>query len=642
MQKKTLETFLYSVGGVIAMALILVAVNVIFAGARKRVDLTKEKAYTLSDGTRAILARLDTPVKIRFYCSQNAGASQETIFLKGYARKVEDLLTEYKQASKGKLVIEKYDPEPDSDAEDSAKLDGVEGAPLPTGDRFYLGIAVSMIDSKEAIPFLQPTRERLLEYDISRAITRVIKPEKPVVGVMSSLPVFGMPSNPMMAQMGQRGQQPWAFVTELRNDFTVKNVAMDGEKIDDDVKVLVVIHPKEISDKAQYAIDQFVLRGGKLVAFLDAVSLMDSRNQNPMMGQMGGGGSSLDKLLKAWGLQFESAKVVADARLRMEVGGGDGPGQQRPTWLSLTSENMDTNDVVTSQIDNVWYFAGGAFSGTPAEGLKQTVLLKSSTDSALVDGFMANLSPEAAMKDFKPSGREQTLAVRLVGKFKSAFPNGKPEEKKPEEKKEGETKPEEKPEEKKPDNSLKQSTGETTVVLIGDSDMIHDNFSIREFQTPFGTMRQPLNANISFAQNAIEQLAGDNNLIGVRSRATLNRPFTRVKKMEADAEERFRAKINEVQASLEETQKRLNELQQNKDKSQRFIMSPEQQKELEEFRKKEAGARVELKQVQKNLRREVVQLENRVKWWNIFAMPLGVASCGILLAIYKRKLTAAK
>jgi ABC-type uncharacterized transport system involved in gliding motility auxiliary subunit len=638
MQKKSLETFLYSVGGVVAMALILVAVNVITSGARQRVDLTKEKAYTLSDGTRAILAKLDTPVKIRFYCSQSASASPETVFLKSYARKVEDLLAEYKQAGKGKIIIEKYDPQPDSDAEDSAKLDGVQGAPLSSGDPFYLGLAVSLLDSKQTIPFCQPTRERLLEYDISRAITRVVTPDKPVVGVMSGLPVFGMPSNPMMMQMGQRGQPAWAVIGELQNDFTVKRIEMTTDKIPDDVKVLVVIHPKDITDAAQYAIDQFVLRGGKLIAFLDASSLVDSRNQqNPMMGQMGGGGSSLDKLLKAWGITFENSKVVADMNFKMEVGGGDGASSQRPTWLSITTEGLDTNDVITSQIDNIWYFSGGAFSGTPADGLKETVLLKSTTDSGLVEGFLANLAPESAMKDFKSSGKEQILALRLTGKFKTAFPTGKPAPT-PAESPAGETNSPAKPS----DGSLKEAKADSTVILVGDADMIYDNFTVQDTPTPFGNMRRQLNANLNFAQNAVEQLAGDNNLIGVRSRATLNRPFTRVKKMEAEAEARFRGKVQELETSLQETQTRINELQANKDKSQRFILSPEQQAELEKFRKKEAEARVVLKKTQKDLRREVDQLEARVKWWNIFAMPLAVTACGILLAVYKRKLTAAK
>ena len=633
MQKKSLETFLYSVGGVAAMALILMAVNFILGGMRQRVDLTKEQAYTLSAGTRAILNKLDTPVKIRFYNSQKTDASPETVFLKSYARKVEDLLIEYKQAGRGKVILEKYDPEPDSDAEDSARLDGVEGAPLQNGDKYYLGLAVSMLDSKQAIPFLQPTRERLLEYDLSRAITRVVTPDKPVVGVMSSMPVFGMPSNPMMAQMGQRGEKPWAVITELQNDFTVKRVDMAADKIEDEIKVLIVIHPKQITDAAQYAIDQFLMRGGKLVAFLDANCLVDNRSaQNPMMAQMGGGGSTLDKLLKAWGMSFENSKVVADMNFKMEVGGGGGGQSERPTWLSLTTEGIDTNDVVTSQIDNIWYFAGGAFSGTPAAGLKKTVLLKSTTDSSLVDGMMANLSPESAMKDFKPSGTEYALAIRLSGKFKTAFPDGKPAEKKEDAK----------PDEKKADDSLKESKVETTVLLVGDSDMIQDNFCIREMQTPFGAMRQPLNANLNFAQNAIEQLAGDNNLIGVRSRATLNRPFTRVKRMEAEAESRFRGKVQELEADLQQTQTRLNELQQNKDKNQRFILSPEQQAELDKFRKKQVEAQKTLKAVRKDLRREVDQLETRVKWWNIFAMPLGVTACGILLAVYKRKLTGAR
>lgn len=639
MQKKSLETFLYSVGGVAAMALILVAVNFIAGGMRQRVDLTKERAYTLSEGTRAILAKLDTPVKIRFYCSQAATASPETVFLKGYARKVEDLLGEYKQAGKGNIIIEKYDPQPDSDAEDSARLDGVEGLPLQSGEKFYLGLAVNLLDAKQSIPFLQPTRERLLEYDLSRAITRVVTPDKPVVGVMSALPVFGMPSNPMMMQMGQRGQPAWAIITELQNDFTVKRVDISADKIDPEIKVLIVIHPKDITDATEFAIDQFVLRGGKLVAFLDANSLMDSRSQqNPMMAQMGGGGSSLDKLLKAWGVSFENSKVVADMNFRMEVGGRDGQPTQRPTWLSITAEGIDTNDVVTSQIDNVWYFAGGTFSGTPAAGLKETVLLRSTADSQLVDGMMANLSPESALKDFKASGSEYALAIRLTGKFKTAFPDGKPSEKPAEAKQDAETKPEG----AKAEDPLKEGKTDATVILVGDADMIHDSFSVQDMQTPFGNMRRPLNGNLNFAQNAVEQLAGDSNLIGVRSRATMNRPFTRVKKMEAQADARFRGKVQELEASLAETQQRLNELQQNKDKNQRFILSPEQQAELEKFRKKESEARAVLKKTQKDLRREVDQLQTRVKWWNIFAMPLAVTACGILLAVYKRKLTAAK
>src|ERR1043166_7035014 len=208
MKKKTLETILYSTAGVAAMAIILIAVNVIAGAFKERLDLTKEKAFTLSVGTRAILAKLDTPVKVRFYCTQGE-TSPETVFLRNYSKHVEDLLAEYKQAAKGKLTIEKYDPQPDSDAEDSARLDGIDGQMLRNGEKFYLGLAVSVLDEKQALAFLDPNRERLLEYDLSLAITRVMNPDRPVVGVMSPLPLFGMPSNPMMMRMGQQGQQPW-------------------------------------------------------------------------------------------------------------------------------------------------------------------------------------------------------------------------------------------------------------------------------------------------------------------------------------------------------------------------------------------------------------------------------------------------
>ena len=648
MKKKSFETIIYSTVGVAAMALILIAFNVLSSAAKTRVDLTKEKAYTLSPGTKAILRKLDTPVKIRFYCTQAESSTPDTVYLKAYAKRVEDLLTEYKQAAHGKLVIEKYDPQPDSDAEDSARLDGVEGETLRNGDRFYMGLAISLLDEKQAIPFLDPNRERLLEYDLSRAISRVITPEKPVVGIMSPMPVFGMPSNPMMARMGQQGQQPWAIVNELKNDYTVRRVAMDVDNIDSDIKVLMVIHPREISEKAQYAIDQFVLRGGKLLAFLDPLPMVDSREQNQMLGSIPNSGSSLDKLLKAWGVSFDTSKVVADLNFKMQIGGRNGQPQEAPAVLSVTPEGINRDDIVTSQIDNLWLPYAGAFTGTPVAGLKETVLLKSTTESQLVDGFMANLSGANVLKEFKPSGTSYKLAIRLTGKFKTAFPNGKPEDKKDEDKKdqdkkEGDKKTEDKPADKKTDDSLKESTQDTTVILVGDADMLFDNVALRQIQTPFGNLSQAMNGNLNFAQNAVEQLTGDNNLIGVRSRATQNRPFTRIKAMETRANEKFQSEIKRLEDSASEAQRKINELQQQKkDKEQRFILSPEQTAELAKLRNEEAESRKRLKQVQKDFRKEIVSLQTTVKWMNILAVPAAVTASGIVIAVAKRRKTSAK
>ncbi len=600
MQKKSFETILYSTAGVVVMLVILVALNFILGAARARLDLTQEKAYTLSAGTRAILKKLDTPVTVRFYCTQSESATPETVFLKGYARKVEDLLAEYKQVAGGKLRVEKYDPQPDSDAEDSARLDGLEAQPLPGADRFYLGLAVKCADQVQSIPFLAPNRERLLEYDLDRAIVRTENPDKAIIGVMSPLPVFGMPSNPMMQQMGQQGSQPWTIVTELKNDFDVRRVAMDVDKIDDDIKLLVVIAPKDISDKAQYAIDQFIMRGGKLVAFLDAQCVADNRQQNQMMMNMGGGGSSLDKLLKAWGLQFDTAKVVADLKYKMQLRGRTGEPQEAPAWLALAGDGINKDDVATSQIDNIWLPLSGAFTGTPVTGLKETVLLRSSKDSQLVDAMLANLSGENIMKEFKPSGVDYALAVRLTGKFKTAFPDGPPQEKK-DDKADAEKKDEKKLEEKKPGDSLKETKGDNTVVLFGDADMLYDPFTMRRIDSPFGTMQMAMNANLNLAQNLVEQMTGDNNLIAVRSRATLNRPFIRVKEMEAAANEKFQSEIKRLEDSASEAQRKINELQaQKKDKDQRFILSPEQRLELEKLRKEEAASRKRLRQVQKD------------------------------------------
>jgi ABC-type uncharacterized transport system involved in gliding motility auxiliary subunit len=634
MKKKQLETLLYSTVGVAVMFFTLIAANVILASVRQRVDLTADRLFTLSPGTRAILDKLDTPVKVRFYCTR--GENAMPLALKNYAERVEDLLMEYRQYSRGKIQVEKLDPQPDSDAEESAAIDGVEGQPISVTDKIYLGLAVSCLDAKETIPFLSPEREKLLEYDLSRAIARVASPTKPVLGIMSALPIFGTPMNPMMMRMGNRGQEPWVVVSELKRDFTVKQVEMSADRIEDDIKVLIVIHPRDISETAQYAIDQFLMRGGKLLAFLDPNSIADQGSDptNPLQ-RAASSGSNMEKLLKAWGVEYDPNKVMADMNYVTRLN-RSGRVENVPTVLSLTPDAINRDDVLTSQLDNVLVAYPGGFSGTPAAGLTQTVLLKTSTDSQLVEKMLAEFSAEQIIKDFKPSGKEYALAVRLTGKFKTAFPEGKPGA--PKEDPDKETKPPELP----AGNSLKESETETSVVLVADSDLIYDPVCA-QIQNLFGQRIVMLpNGNLNFAQSIVEQLSGDSNLIGVRSRATLNRPFTVVRGMQAKAEENYRSKIKELESSLQETQTRLNELQKSKETGQRFILSPEQQAEVANFRKKEADAKKQLKEVRRNLRRDIDALENRLKWLNIAGMPFLVTISGVALAVYKKKRTAAK
>jgi ABC-type uncharacterized transport system involved in gliding motility auxiliary subunit len=631
MKKKSLETILYSAIGVIAMFILLVAVNFIAAQFKQRIDLTAEKAYTLSPGTKAILAKLDTPIQIRFYVSQRA--AEMPVSLKTYAQRVDDLLWEYKQASKGLIEIQKLDPEPDSDAEDSARLDGIQGQPLPGGERIYLGLSVTMLDKKEAIPFLAPDRERLLEYDISRAIARVAEAHKPVVGVMSALPVMGMPMMPMAQE---EGAEPWVFVSELQRDFDVKQVEMTADKIPDEIQVLVLIHPKGISEVTQFAIDQFVLRGGRLLAFLDPKDMLDRMGQG--MGAQAST-STLDKLLPAWGLTFDTGKVVADMNYLAHTRQG-----RAPAILLLNEKAMNKEDIVTADADNIVMAMAGEFSGTPPPGLKETVLIKTSRDSQLVDGMMAQYAGESIATKFTPSGTEYPLAIRLSGKFKSAFPEGKPKAAKsaPDEEKDQPNEDKKRKEEEKAAPGLKESTKETSVVLVGDADMIQDPVAVREMQNPFGGQRVvlPANGNLAFAQGVVEQLSGDSNLIAVRSRASRERPFTVVKKIQADAEANYRSKIKELETSLTETQRKVNELQKGKETGQKFILSPEQQQELANFQKKEVEVKAELKSVRKQVRAEIDSLETRIKWLNIAAVPALVALTGLGLALLRRRRTA--
>jgi ABC-type uncharacterized transport system involved in gliding motility auxiliary subunit len=619
MKKTNLQTFLYSTIGVIAVAFILIAINSVAARAHKRIDLTAEKAYTLSPGTRAILAKIDTPILIRYYCTKNT--STMPAFLTTYAQRVDDLLVEYQQASKGKISIQRLNPEPDSDAEDSARLDAIDPQPLRTGERIYLGLSVTMLDQKQSIPLLAPARERLLEYDISRAIARVMTTDKPTIGIMSSLPVMGQNSPMMMPQ--QRNQPAWALTDELKRDFNVKQVEVAADKIDDDIKLLLVIHPKALSDATQYALDQFIMRGGKMVAFVDPFCALD-RTQ-PQTGMMPPPSTStMDKLFKAWGLTFDTTRVVADMEHTAQL--QQGP---NPAVLALNETAVNKEDVVTADADNLLMAFAGAFSGTPVDGLTRTVLLKTSKRSQLVDPMMASMSGEQIISSFAPSSIEYALAIRLTGKFKTAFPEGKP--------KPTQAEPKEKPEDKNAAPGLKESTQPSAVVLVGDADMIQDPIAIREIQGLGQRLIMPLNGNLAFAQSAVEQLAGDSNLIAVRSRASRERPFTVVQKLQADADANYRSKIHELEQSLADTQRKVNELQKGKEGGQQFILSPEQQQELGNFRKTEADVKVQLKDMRKKLRSEIDSLETRTKWLNIALMPAVVIVAGFVLAMMKRK-----
>ena len=623
---KKYEHLVYSAIGLVALFLVLVAFNYLASSAAARVDLTEGKLYTLSDGTKRILRGLDAPVKVRLYISQ--GEHTMPVQLRSYAQRVEDLVREFKSVAGANLVVEKYNPQPDSEEEDAAQLDGIEPQQLSSGEQFYLGLVVSRLERKQALGALNPMRERLLEYDLARAVARVGIAEQPTIGLMSALPVLGEKFNPFTRQ----SSEPWVLATELKRDFNVRPVNMTATSIDQDLKVILVIHPRDISEATEYALDQFVLRGGKLVVFVDPYAYFDQQ-PSPVPGVGGGGTSStMPRLFKAWGVGMNPGKVIAD----VVYASGSG-NRYTPTVLTLNRTALNRDDVVTSQIETLLYAFGGAFSVKPAPGLKATELVKSSPNSMLVDNVVASVSGEAATKGFKPDEVSRPLAMRLSGKFATAFPEGRP---KSETQASKDAKPKPEP---AAEPALKETAKDNSVLLVADVDMLNDGAAV-DIQEVFGRrIVVPSNGNLAFAQSMVEQLASGDDLISLRSRAAAFRPLTVVRQMEADAQKQYFGKIQSIETELQKTTEKLQGLQKSRGAAAKGaqILTPQEQDEIENFRKKVMETRKELKDLRKNLRQDAEQLVLWTKVANIALMPLLVALLGLAVALIRRRRQAA-
>jgi len=613
------DTLIYSAVGLVALFLILVAFNYLASATAVRADLTEGKLYTLSDGTRRILHGLKSPVTLKLYISRGESVPVQ---LRSFAQRVEDMVQEFRSIAGPKLQLEIYHPQPDSEEEDAAQLDGIEPQQLVSGDNFYLGVAVTRLDRKESIPTITPQRERLLEYDLARAISRVASPNQAKVGLMSTLPVLGEKFNPMT----RSSSDPWVLANELKREFDVEQVNMTVPEIPKDINVLLLIHPRDITPQGEYALDQFVLRGGKLIAFVDPYAYFDQLPTPPGMPPQGGTSSTLPTLFKAWGLEMDPSKVIAD------VVYASGSGQRyTPTVLSLNRTALNRDDVVTSQIETLLYAFGGAFRVKPVAGLKVTDLVTSSPNSMLVDDASATAAGDAATKEFKPSGSSSPLALRLSGRFTTAFPDGRPAA--PGEKQDASKKAAE--------PRLRESAKDNTVILVADSDMLQDPAAV-DVQDVLGRkIVVPSNGNLAFALGMVEQFAAGDELISLRSRASSFRPLTVVRELEANAQKQYFGKIRALEDELKKTTDKLQELQkaQGPGAKSSQILTAEQQAELEKFRNTVARTKLQLKDVRKNLRRDSEALVFWTKVANIALMPLLVALFGLIVALVRRRRT---
>ena len=639
MKKETkLNVYANSLIGVVVIFIGIVLFNTITAQLKFKADLTEGDLFTLSEGSKKLLEDLKeegdgSKLEIRFYLTQ--GEKGVPVFVSEHGRRIEDLLDQYQEYAGSNIELKKINPRRDTDEEELAVNDGIQ----LLNNAFYVGMAVSFLDTTEVIPFFDPAKSTTLEYDISRAIKNVLKlkEDRQTIGVMSSLNVWGGPdaSNPM-AMMNRGAQQPpWFFLRQLQQDFNVERLEATATEISDDIDLLLVIHPKNISDATEYAIDQFVLSGRKLIVFADPLALKDEgNNQNPQMRIPGmGGASTLSRLFTKWGVNFENSKVVADFNFRLNQRDPLSRGRIMPAYLALGKKAFNQEEIVTRDLGSIRMPYAGSFDvSNLATGLTAKELISSSDQAKLVDGMSSQFNGEKIMDSFltgsedgKPTGTNKfALAVKISGTFTTAFPDGKP----------GSSGDEEESDEEKTTNSnhLKESESENHVCLIGDTDLLsEEHFLIQQ--------RFLLSQNVSFVQNIVDHF-GDDTLINIRSR-NQDRPFTTIVDLEKEAQSKFEDKLKKLEAEQQAILQEKTKLESTGEGQNQFTLSIDPEA-LKDIQKKELEKRKQIREIRKELRSEIDLIQLQIKLANIVSMPALVIIAGIIFFVRKRKVTAAK
>jgi ABC-type uncharacterized transport system involved in gliding motility auxiliary subunit len=638
---KTTHPVVRAAFGIAALVLIAFLANWLISltsFGTKGADFTEDKVHTLSKGTKSILSKLDAPITIRYYASRkNEALPRET---KLFIRRIDDILKEYVNLSNGKLRVENLDPQPDTDAEDSANLDGIQTQNINQYENVSLGLAISCLDQTSRInidPFdtqALDEQETMFEYNLSRAVGEVSAVKKPVIGVMSALNLKPAPA--MMP--GQQGNPGWVILQQLGQTYEIRDVEMTAVEIPNDVNVLLLVHPAGITKETEFAIDQFILRGGTLIACLDAYSFEAAATAggNPMFG--GGGGtpvsSTLPTLLPAWNINFESTQTLADAKYRTILQGN------RPGYaiLSLPKEAMpDKTDVITKNLNDLFFVLPGAITNQGNNGLSASTLLRSSVQAGLVDAmeasqFSSNLSIT--------NRRSYELVTRLTGRFKTAFPEGKPGEKKAEPAPaDGEKKEEPKAEESK---WLKEGSAESSVFLIADTDAFSNQGAYRIQNMGGMQAAMPYNGNSVLLLNLIDQAASSSDLIGARSRASIRRPFTLIREMEAAAESSTQDKQKELQAKLTDAQERLAKIAADRSASRDVRLAPEMEAEEKKFREEVTETNRQIRDLYKGLKRDKDKLSARIILLNLGIVPGIVLLSGLIVAYSRRRASRAR
>lgn len=623
--------------GIALAAVLFGAFNMISSAALRsaRFDLTDHKLYTLSEGTNNILSHLAEPITLRFYLSKKLATGLPGI--KGYATRVQEMLEEYAQVAGNQIVLQVMDPEPFSEEEDRAVAYGLQGIPLDNAStQFYFGLAgTSSTDELEVIPFFQPEREEFLEYDLTKMIHTLANPKKKVLGLISSLPIDGVGAMSVMQQRG--GSQPWLIVTHIEQMFEIQKIESTASMIPEDVSVLMVVHPKTLGDPTLYAIDQFVLRGGHAMIFVDPLAESDSGGGNPM-NPMGGGGprnSDLPKLFEAWGLEMVKGKVLGDLPLAKKVQIQRQARMQvvdYPVWVDFRQEHFSQDDIVTAQVPSITVASAGILQKKGDVETELIPLIQSDEAAMKIDASRLSFMPDigSILSSYKPEGEKMMVAVRVTGKVKTAFPGGQPKEPA----KDGGANPAASIESDETPSQphVSESKDPINVIVVADTDILQDKFWA-QVQNFFGQqIGIPTAGNGTFVTNALDNLTGSNDLISVRSRAGYSRPFTLLRALQQDAEQQFRQKEQALQERLKATEGKLQELQSQKSEGNTMIMSAEQQKAMATFRQDLVQVRKELRTVQHELGKNIESVESWVKFINIGLVPIIIGMVGVWMS----------
>ena len=609
-----------SYSGLIVLALLFILINMLSGNLLKgsRIDLTENSLYTLSQGTLNIVQSIQEPVTLHYFFSDQA--SKDIPQLRTYANRVQELLQEYAQLSKGMITLNVIDPVAYSEQEDQATEFGLQGVPTgPTGESVYFGLAGSNSTGEtETIAFFQPNKEQFLEYDVSKLIYSLTNTQKPVVGLLSRVPMFSS-----FDMETQRIRDPWAVTTQLQQLFDVRNIDFAEGKFDDDLEVLMVVHPKDLSLKTLYAIDQYVMQGGNLIVYVDPyaeadVPVMDS---NSPIEAEGVRSSTLSKLFNAYGIEYTPSKVLGDRKYALTIDAGNGQQARHYAILGLDKSALAVDNVMTSGLDMITMAMAGTVQPKAGADVEFEPLIQSSTEAMPFESSKFRFLPKVSSlaEGYVATGENYNVAGRFEMQPQSAFPDGPPKDS------------------EVTRTHINKSSERVNIVVVTDVDMLTDRMWVTVQDFLGQKIMDAWASNGNFAVNAVDNLLGSSDLISVRGRATATKPFVVVEALRRDADDQFREQERVLQNKLRQTEQKITQLEAKRDDDNALMMSEEQRTEIARFQDEKLQVRKELRKVRHELDKNIQSLGNWLKAINIGLMPLLLTVLALILSAVRAK-----